>query len=360
MAQPARHHSPSAWTAPAPLAGAQGGRAQACSGRCPEGRRNGLAARSPAASTGKPSLRRDGKLLWSGDARQPSLVPQTAPLGCSVANGVCLKCSSEPRGPGEREGLESWQRRHHCCCKAGSEVTCRFFEKSSSEEGRGVCGDAASDRTRAKATSTSVSSASRAVHVRAQSQAEKPAAPSPSPTIAPSPCRAPSCAGSVARGVTVRVGGGAPGLRGQTAHLVIHALCGHALVVGQSGDLSAFRGFHPAAAKGHLLEAVRLPHVGTVGQPCSHTEGVRVTAQRGPGPAAQPGGGPTVRPGEGAGTSCSRVLCFPHRRNTCLPRLASEAQPQSKHSAQLGRVWRQLAHFASRTSLPQQHEEPVY
>ena len=300
MAQPARHHSPSAWTAPAPLAGAQGGRAQACSGRRTEGRRNGLAARSPAASTGKPSLRRDGKLLWSGDARQPSLVPQTAPLGCSVANGVCLKCSSEPRGPGEREGLESWQRRHHCCCKAGSEVTCRFFEKSSSEEGRGVCGDAASDRTRAKATSTSVSSASRAVHVRAQSQAEKPAAPSPSPTIAPSPCRAPSCAGSVARGVTVRVGGGAPGLRGQTAHLVIHALCGHALVVGQSGDLSAFRGFHPAAAKGHLLEAVRLPHVGTVGQPCSHTEGVRVTAQRGPGPAAQPGGGPTVRPRGGS------------------------------------------------------------
>lgn len=48
---------------------------------------------------------------------------------------------------------------------------------------------------------------------------------------------------------------------------MVHALRGHALVVGQRGDLPALRGFHPAAAEGHFLEAVRLPCVGTADQP---------------------------------------------------------------------------------------------
>jgi hypothetical protein len=51
------------------------------------------------------------------------------------------------------------------------------------------------------------------------------------------------------------------------AYFVIHALGGHALVVGQGTDLTALGGFHPAAAERHFLEAIRLQHVRTVGQP---------------------------------------------------------------------------------------------
>lgn len=56
------------------------------------------------------------------------------------------------------------------------------------------------------------------------------------------------------------------------AHLVVHTLRGHALVVGQSGDLSALRGLHPAAAEGHFLKAIRLPHIRTAGQSWGHTD----------------------------------------------------------------------------------------
>lgn len=51
------------------------------------------------------------------------------------------------------------------------------------------------------------------------------------------------------------------------AYFVVHTLSGHALVVGQGGDLTALGGFHPAAAERHFLEAVRLQHIWTVGQP---------------------------------------------------------------------------------------------
>lgn len=51
------------------------------------------------------------------------------------------------------------------------------------------------------------------------------------------------------------------------AYFVVHAFRSHTLVVGQSSDLSAFRGFHSAAAEGHFLKAVRLHQVRTIGQP---------------------------------------------------------------------------------------------
>ena len=51
------------------------------------------------------------------------------------------------------------------------------------------------------------------------------------------------------------------------AYFVVHTFRSHALVVRQSGDFSAFRGFHPAATEGHFLKAIRLHHVRTIGQP---------------------------------------------------------------------------------------------
>ena len=55
--------------------------------------------------------------------------------------------------------------------------------------------------------------------------------------------------------------------KNEHAYFVIHALSGHALVVGQGADLSALGGFHSAAAERHFLEAIRLQHIRTIGQP---------------------------------------------------------------------------------------------
>lgn len=121
-----------------------------------------------------------------------------------------------------------------------------------------------------KVGGTSVS----AIHIQVHSEAGKPLRSVASAEQHPQPRPPPASQHGRTNGPSPRQPGtarqGPPLTQMQPAHLVVHALCGHALIVGQSGDLPALWGLHPAAAEGHLLEAIRLAHIRTIGQPCRH------------------------------------------------------------------------------------------